>query len=163
MAAHPYASRPVAASHVWLTPPEILAALGPFDLDPCASTQQPWPCAKKSYTYHDDGLRQPWEGMVWLNPPYGPHAQRWLNKLAEHGTGIALVPARTETRWFFSQVWGKASALYFPEGRLSFLRPDGRPGIGNSGHSSVFVAYGDECAARLLLTRMPGGFVEGWK
>jgi hypothetical protein len=25
----------------WLTPPEIIRALGPFDLDPCAAPSQP--------------------------------------------------------------------------------------------------------------------------
>jgi hypothetical protein len=29
----------------WITPPGIIEALGPFDLDPCASVGQPWPCA----------------------------------------------------------------------------------------------------------------------
>lgn len=29
------------ASDVWLTPPEIVADLGPFDLDPCAAVGQP--------------------------------------------------------------------------------------------------------------------------
>jgi hypothetical protein len=27
-----------AGTHVWLTPPHVVDALGPFDLDPCAST-----------------------------------------------------------------------------------------------------------------------------
>ncbi len=40
----------------WLTPPEIIAALGPFDLDPCAPASQPWPTATKVYTEADDGL-----------------------------------------------------------------------------------------------------------
>ena len=29
------------ASDRWLTPPDIVQALGPFDLDPCADTDQP--------------------------------------------------------------------------------------------------------------------------
>lgn len=33
----------------WITPKWLIDALGPFDLDPCASTRQPWPCAKRSY------------------------------------------------------------------------------------------------------------------
>ena len=32
-----------ATTHDWLTPPEILEALGPFDMDPCASQFQPSP------------------------------------------------------------------------------------------------------------------------
>ena len=29
------------ASDVWLTPPEIIDAVGPFDLDPCAAPGEP--------------------------------------------------------------------------------------------------------------------------
>ena len=82
----------------WLTPPEILAALGPFDLDPCTPDAMPWQTAAARYTKRDDGLAQPWRGRVWLNPPFGREAVRWLRKLAAHGDGVALVPARTETR-----------------------------------------------------------------
>ena len=32
----------------WLTPPSIIAALGPFDLDPCAPARQPYPPGRKS-------------------------------------------------------------------------------------------------------------------
>ncbi len=53
----------------WITPQNILAALGPFDLDPCASITQPWPTAKRQYTISDNGLMLPWDGRVWLNPP----------------------------------------------------------------------------------------------
>ena len=30
-----------ATTHDWLTPPELLQALGAFDMDPCASQYQP--------------------------------------------------------------------------------------------------------------------------
>ena len=40
----------------WLTPPEILRALGPFDLDPCAPADRPWPTAALHYTVRDNGL-----------------------------------------------------------------------------------------------------------
>lgn len=77
-------------SNEWLTPPEIIEALGPFDLDPCAPIERPWPTANRHYTVEDDGLRQPWDGFVWVNPPYGPHTWKWLHKLAEHGRGRAV-------------------------------------------------------------------------
>jgi hypothetical protein len=109
----------------WLTPPEILEALGPFDLDPCAPVNRPWPMASRHYTIQDDGLMKPWEGRVWLNPPYGLQAERWLRRLAEHGNGIALIFARTETEAFFSQVWERATGLLFIRGRLTFYRVDG--------------------------------------
>ena len=45
-----------ATTHDWLTPPEILEALGPFDMDPCASQFQPWRTAVQQFTIEDDGL-----------------------------------------------------------------------------------------------------------
>lgn len=49
----------------WLTPPEIIKALGPFDLDPCAPVNRPWETAAKHYTVLDNGLTKPWHGRVW--------------------------------------------------------------------------------------------------
>lgn len=88
----------------WLTPPEILAALGTFDLDPCAPIVRPWDTAGQHYTIEDNGLAQAWEGRVWLNPPFGAQASKWLARLAAHGNGIALIPARTETVMFYESV-----------------------------------------------------------
>lgn len=145
----------------WITPKWLIDALGPFDLDPCASTHQPWPCAARSFTYHDDGLRQPWEGLVWLNPPYGPNVGEWLRKLAAHPAGgVALIAARTETRMFRAEVWGKAEAVLFLASRVTFHRPDGEPGIGNSGHSSILVAYGMEAHGRIL--NVKGTYIQAW-
>lgn len=104
----------------WLTPPEIVQALGPFDLDPCSPINRPWDTAKEHYTKEDDGLTKAWRGRVWLNPPYGKHTYTWLNKLAEHGYGIALVFARTETKGFHEAVWKKADSVFFFKGRLKF-------------------------------------------
>jgi hypothetical protein len=126
----------------WLTPPELLSRLGPFDLDPCTPLAMPWSTAARRYTPEDDGLTQPWAGRVWLNPPYGAQTGRWLRRLATHGDGIALVFARTETSTFFRWVWPKADALLFIRGRLAFRRPDGSPAGHNSGGPSVLVAYG---------------------
>ena len=58
-----------ANSDEWLTPPDIIRALGPFDLDPCSPGVRPWDMATKHYTVADDGLYRPWVGRVWLNPP----------------------------------------------------------------------------------------------
>jgi hypothetical protein len=48
--------------------------------------------------------------------------------MKEHGNGIALTFARTETKMFFECVWNGASALLFLKGRLSFLDVSGKPG-----------------------------------
>lgn len=138
----------------WLTPPEIISELGPFDLDPCAAPDQPWRTAAKQYTV--DGLAQPWEGMVWVNPPYGPETWTWLRRLAEHGNGIALIFARTETAGFFDTVWGAADAVLFLRGRLHFHYPDGTRAPNNSGAPSVLAAYGPEAFRRLSTCSLDG-------
>jgi hypothetical protein len=133
----------VGGTVVWLTPPYIIEALGPFDLDPCAPAdgERPFETAASYWSEEQDGLVQPWRGRVWMNPPYGPGMDRWLVKLAEHGDGYALVFARTETRAFFDGIWDHADALFFFKGRLKYHRPDGTPGqVAQS--PSVLAAYG---------------------
>ena len=48
----------------WLTPPEIVNAIGPFDLDPCAAVGQPWGTADTMLTIFDNGLAAEWHGFV---------------------------------------------------------------------------------------------------
>lgn len=151
-----------ATTHEWLTPPEIITALGPFDLDPCASKVRPWPTAINHYTVDHDGLSRPWFGRVWLNPPYSSHAVRWLVKLAEHGNGIALTFARTETIWFFGTVWDNpsATAILFLRGRIHFHYVDGRKAEANAGAPSVLIAYGEENARILKASGIDGKYIE---
>lgn len=158
------------ATDDWLTPPGLVGALGPFDLDPCASVGQPWPTARTMLTRHDDGLSlYPWWGTVWLNPPYGRDTWTWLGRLADHGDGIALVFARTETDGFWRTVWQRADGLYFLKGRLHFHRPvTGERAASNAGSPSVLVGYGGEACRRLRQidrTAWPGRYVSnvvGW-
>lgn len=106
----------VSGTDVWLTPPAIIKSLGEFDLDPCASIDRPWDTAKKHYTIEDNGLAQKWNGRVWCNPPYGPGMAPFLKKMVEHGNGISLIFARTETKAFFDYVWaggGRQTQLCF--------------------------------------------------
>lgn len=145
----------------WLTPPHILDALGPFDLDPCAPIVRPWPTAAHHLTIEDDGLSAPWPpgARVWCNPPYGKAAEKWLTKLADHGNGIALIFARTETKMFFDQVWDRAHGLLFLRGRLHFYHVDGTMAVHNSGAPSVLVAYNTENADRLASSGLDGQFI----
>lgn len=137
-------------SDEWLTPPEIIQSLGAFDLDPCSPINRPWPTAKTHFTINDDGLALPWEGRVWCNPPFGREAAHWMKRMLQHGNGIALIPARTETEMFFETVWGKADAVLFIQGRPHFHRVDGTRAAFNSGAPICLVAYGPENHAALL-------------
>ena len=143
----------------WLTPPEIISTLGEFDLDPCSPVNRPWPTASNHYTILDDGLSLSWDGRVWCNPPYGLETAKWLDRLADHGNGIALIFARTETRMFFEYVWDKADALLFFKGRLHFHHVDGARAKANAGAPSVLVAYGDQNVEHLHNSGIDGQLI----
>lgn len=143
----------------WLTPRYIVEALGHFDLDPCGAPGHL--LAARTYLLENgqDGLHLPWTGRIWLNPPYGKHAEPFLQRLSEHGTGTALIFARTETRSFHRHVWDKATSILFLAGRLSFLNAEGIQATQNAGAPSCLVAYGHQDAAALQSCTPPGKYV----
>lgn len=141
----------------WLTPPALLSLFGPFDLDPCSPVNRPWSTAAKHYSIKENGLKQPWEGRVWMNPPYSEMGP-WIEKMLAHMNGMALVNARTETKWFFKGVWNAAHAVFFFKGRIPFLRPDGS--TSQTGKSaSIIAAYTEDDAAILYRAGLEGQFV----
>lgn len=143
-------------NETWLTPPAIIAAIGPFDLDPCAApSPRPWPTAQRHIELPEDGLLADWYGRVWCNPPYGAQASRWLDKLATHGNGIALVFARTETAMFQDHVWPRAHAVLFLRGRIAFCDRAGKP-ENSAGAPSVLIAYGIQNAEKLATCSIEG-------
>ena len=128
---------------VWFTPPAIFDALSvDFDLDPATIPGGiPWIPARHTYSEVDDGLIQPWHGRVWLNPPYS-NPRPWIQRLAQHNNGIALLPADTATSWWHDYVI-TARALCFIRGRLRFIRNDA--GLETSARfPSVLAAWGRE-------------------
>lgn len=143
----------------WLTPKYITDALGPFDIDPCSPVVRPWDTASLHYNKDNDGYTKKWDGFVWMNPPYGKETSKWMNKLKEHSNGIALIFVRTETKCFFDNVWGKANAILFIKGRISFCYVDGSV-AGTSGAPSCLVAYGD-LAVHRLETALGEGKING--
>lgn len=159
-------------SDEWFTPPSIFEALSEagfaFDLDPCAPVEGiPYTPAKHEYSLLTDGLVRDWHGQVWLNPPYS-ELEPWMDRLAEHGQGIALTFARTETKWFFDAVWPHATALLFLAGRITFWQYDEEtedvvPSLAghSSGGPSVLIAYGDHAAGVLERAELAGAFMAG--
>ena len=142
----------------WLTPRNIIEGLPVFDLDPCSPINRPWSTARNHFTIEDDGLVNEWYGRVFCNPPYDNSAT-WLQKMVNHGNGIVLIFARTETKLFFQHVWNKASAILFIEGRITFCHVTGEKASMNAGAPSVLIAYGDECAELLSKSNIPGKFI----
>lgn len=80
-----------------------------FTLDPCA-TKENAKC-NKFYTKEQDGLKQDWSGeRVFCNPPYGKVIGDWVRKCYEESkksntTVVALIPARTDTRYFHEYIY----------------------------------------------------------
>ena len=110
---------------LWETPQEFFDKLNQefhFNLDACALPEN----AKCEYYYtpEQDGLSQPWNGVVWCNPPYGREIGRWVEKAyhsAAEGEAVVvmLLPARTDTKWFHKYIYNKAK-VRFIKGRLKF-------------------------------------------
>lgn len=140
----------------WLTPPTIVESLGEFDLDPCGAPQHL--LAKHTYLLEngDDGLRDPWYGRVWMNPPYGRTMRVWVERLVSHGKGTCLIPVATGTKLWQEVVWREASAIHFYRHRVKFLRRDGKDDDMVSPQASALVAFGDSDADALLKSGLPG-------
>ena len=96
------------ASVEWATPQDLFYELDAefqFTLDPCATAKNA-KCAK-FYTKATDGLSQDWSGeRVFCNPPYGRGViGPWVQKCHDAAAlVVALLPARTDTRWFHEHV-----------------------------------------------------------
>lgn len=134
----------------WYTPPEILRAadevMGGIDLDPASSTTANKAVnAKRFYSQEDDGLKQAWNGNVWMNPPYAqPLCKHFCVKLSnEYKAGnisqaCVLVNNATETEWF-SELASIATAIVFPRGRIKFVKPEGNPGAPLQGQAIIYI------------------------
>lgn len=146
----------------WYTPAWLFRALGvDFDLDPCSPGAPPSSCpAKRHLTKADDGLRHPWAGGVWLNPPFS--AKRpWYERMVVHGDGIALMPARPETA-DLQAFMACAQALLFLRGRIYFERGQRAGGNCSGGITTsppfgiLLCAYGERMAEALLRSQLLG-------
>jgi hypothetical protein len=137
-------------SNEWYTPAEYVEAarevLGGIDLDP-ASCEQANRIVKATrfYTKDDDGLAQPWNGRVFLNPPYGKtggksNQEIWSQRLlhfyrfGQVPAAILLVNAEPGNRWF-RPLW--RFPLCFTDHRIRFYTEDGERNAPT--HSNCFV------------------------
>ena len=144
------------SSDEWYTPKWMIDALGPFDLDPCSPKDRPFDTATVHWTKEQDGLLMPWgKSFVWLNPPYSRQLLRqFVEKLAQHNNGIALLINRQDNLLFQEVIFPKATSMLFMRHRVKFLHPDGRTSNPPTGH--CLVAFGRLADQRLRDCRIEG-------
>jgi len=114
---------PKAKSSEWGTPQWLFDELDEeygFTLDVCASEQN-----AKCERYNT--IQQPklwtWTNETcWMNPPYGVALNEWMLRASTEPscTVVALVPSRTDTRWWHEYVMQRAYEIRFVKGRLKF-------------------------------------------
>lgn len=126
----------------YFTPAWIFEQMGlTFDLDVAAPPGGiPWIPAARHLTLADDGLSQPWDGRVWMNPPYSK-ATPWVRRFIEHAHGVCLVP-HAKSRWHI-ELMETADGICAPAaGYFNFV---GGPCKGSIFIPTWFAAFGDEC------------------
>ena len=108
----------------WETPIDFfnkLDSIFKFELDVAASDDN-HKC-DRYYTEETDGLAQDWEGVCWMNPPYGCNISKWIAKAYESSqsgaTVVCLIPSRTDTAYWHDYVMF-ASEIRFIRGRVKF-------------------------------------------
>ncbi len=126
------------ATDMWETPQWLFDRLNDvyhFEVDVCAVYENAK--CQRFYTPEMDGLMQIWEGVCWMNPPYGCEISKWIRKAyesAQNGaTVVCLLPSRTDTAWWHE--YCMRGDITFLRGRLKFgdqkkLRPISKCGCG---------------------------------
>lgn len=123
---------PVSISTDWATPKKLFddldAEFGPFTLDPCGSREHHYSAFRvvsNGGHFYDgtteamDGLTQPWDGVVFMNPPYGRGVEKWIERgVSMVETGVArrvlgLVKATTDVRWWQKYVLNEWGSMNF--------------------------------------------------
>lgn len=113
----------------WETPQDFFDKINEefnFELDVCALDSSAK--CKEYMTPEHDALSQSWvasnrRNVCWMNPPYGRQIKHWIKKAHEEAqkgaTVVALLPARTDTRWFHDYIYNQYE-IRFIKGRLKF-------------------------------------------
>lgn len=144
-------------SDEWYTPKYIFEALGcSFDMDVSSPVDRKY-CSVIAQEYiTEKSLDLEWRGFVWMNPPYGNEKQKelWLNKLINHGDGIALMPNRTNANWW--QIAAEnCTCLLFTFDKIKFIDQNGITGNSPSTGNTLF-AFG-ETAEKALYNAQNNG------
>lgn len=114
-------------SDTWTTPEPTFDALNQifeFDLDPCCyATTATCP---NYYTLQEDGLKCPWFGTVFCNPPFSKkNIPLWAAKAMRECVDrsvivVILVRHAGDTKWWKNHVARANVDILYPAGRIRF-------------------------------------------
>ena len=120
----------------WETPQDFFDKVNKefnFNLDVCAVPETA-KCSK-FFTPENNALIQKWDGVCWMNPPYGREIIKWIakayNESLNNNTIVCLIPARTDTKYWHNYCM-KAKEIRLIKGRLKF---------GNASNSAPFIYH----------------------
>lgn len=130
------------------------AVMGGIDLDPASHPAANREIrARRIYTFSDDGLRWPWAGRIWLNPPFGQWSAWGPKVVDEWRSGrveqmCVLAATRTLTAHSVSGMLGASTGLCILHGRIPFWGPKAGPAP-DDGHAILyfgrdFAGFADE-------------------
>lgn len=135
-------------SNEWATPQKLFDELNSefnFNLDVCATSENTK--CMDYFTKEDDGLNKEWHGTCFMNPPYSTEISKWVKKAYEEALKgnlvVGLLPARTDTRWYWNYVVNKAE-IRFIKGRLKFNDQKG-----SAPFPSMIVIWKPSCYKRI--------------
>jgi transcriptional regulator with XRE-family HTH domain len=146
-----------------LTTPEMWAKIeavigGPADVDPCAHPLSPVR-AHIRYFPTDDGLKQHWNGIAYINPPYS-RTERYVIKALDEWqagrlkTAIMLLQANLERHWLHDRVLGVADLLIF-KATIRFLDEKAGREVRVPGSHMICVLGGSEGLVADLMSAFP--------
>lgn len=143
----------------WYTPPDLLdriyAVLPHIDLDPCSNPGKPLVRADTHYRKEDDGLSQTWQGVIYMNPPYGREIGKWTGKLVDEFTAgnvpaaVALLPVKSDTVWW-ADLMEAAPVWCAIRGRVKFQSPTGFKQTGTFASAAVLLTEDPGCIGRFV-------------
>lgn len=106
--------------------------MGGIDIDPAScSFANRTVKATKFFSQQNNGLKQRWQGRVFLNPPFGHEWKQWAEKLIEEidagRTKQAFLVAPGKVLWVVGATWFRPllkGSLFLPDERIEYLNPD---------------------------------------
>ena len=111
---------------VWVTPVDFFNPLqNEFKLQVDAAASASNAMLPNYFSRRKSAFNQDWRDLrVWCNPPYGrKEIYRWVKLCATGGAAVcvALLPARTDTRWFHDFIYKQSNVeIRFVKGRIKF-------------------------------------------